>query len=169
MLPGGIHRLQGLAPPALRNTRHGSDHERRARPVSGGNSDDLKEASIDRFGILSTGDWTLVASFDNPTAVTGWSLRSTAVGVVVGIPASQLLDQAEVVFGRVPDLSDRQVEVIANVEPCLSKINTPVSIVAATSDSVGYWCAQGIAVRVEGPRSYVDGVVASLRVNRGTA
>jgi hypothetical protein len=127
-----------------------------------------------RFGILSTGDWTLTASFENGdhTAVAdaivlklldSWHLRSTPNGAVVQVPTTLTIDTSEADFGTTPEnLTDKQFNL---VETRCSPNGSKPTIVKQGTDVTGYWCEHGLLVRSEGSLSYVDRVVADLKVN----
>jgi hypothetical protein len=134
---------------------------------------DLKQVA-GRFAILSTGDWTLIASFENGdhTAVADatvvrildlWHLRSTPNGPVLDIPASSTIDNSEADFGRVPDLSDTSVDLIQSACPALIG-TTPTTFGGTPADTVGVWCEHGVLVRIEGPRPYLRNLLANLKV-----
>lgn len=134
---------------------------------------DLKQFKGD-FGVLSTGDWTLTATFEDgetgPHAdatirkrLYSWHLRSTPYGAVLEIPGDSTIDQAGVGLGATPDLSDRELELTSNVEPCLSMPDTARTINTGNG-AVAHWCEHGLLVAVDGPRSYVENVFANLKV-----
>jgi hypothetical protein len=131
---------------------------------------DLKQYA-GRFGVLSTGDWTLIASSDvrdvADAAVVkrldGWRLRSTRHGAVLELPADRTIDESHVVFLVNPSVPDRFVVLTENVEPCLSTPDTARTI-KTENGAAGYWCAHGLSVAVNGLLSYVESVVAHLKV-----
>ncbi len=127
-----------------------------------------------RFGILSTGDWTLIASFENGDHTTVadatvvrmldlWHLRSTTNGPVLDTPANSTIDNSEADFGRVPDLSATSVDLIQTACPALIG-TTPTTFGGTPADTVGAWCEHGLLVRIEGPRSSLRNLLASLKV-----
>jgi hypothetical protein len=69
-----------------------------------------------------------------------------------------------VVLGRTPDLTERQVDLTQNLEPCGTTADTARTIKDGAYSSFGYWCQDGLFVRIEGPRSYVESVVADFNV-----
>ncbi len=127
-----------------------------------------------RFGILSTGDWTLIASFENGDHTTvadatvvrildRWHLRSTPNGPVLDIPTTSTIDNSEADFGSVPDLSNTSVDLIQS--PCPALIGTtPTTFGGTPADTVGAWCEHGLLVRIEGPRPYLRKLLANLKV-----
>ncbi len=129
-----------------------------------------------RVGILSTGDWTLIASFENgdhtaaadtivAKLLDSWHLRSTPNGAVLRVAANSTIDSSEADFGRIPDLTDKSVDLI-QAEPCPALIGTtPTTFKGTAADTTGAWCQHGLLVRIEGPRTYVQSVVADLKVN----
>jgi hypothetical protein len=130
-----------------------------------------------RFGILSTGDWTLIASFENGdhTAAAdaivlklldSWHLRSTQNGAVLRVPATSIIDNIEANFGSTPDLTDKEIDL--NASRCAGA-DTKRTIVTSYSPSrrKGFWCERGLRVNVEGPQSYVQSVIADLKVKVG--
>jgi hypothetical protein len=128
-----------------------------------------------KYGILSTGDWTLSATFENLESgvladatvlkrLGSWRLRSTPYGAVLAVPADSTIDQSQVVLGRNPDLTERQVGLTQNLEPCRTKADTARTIQDGAYSSVGYWCQDALFVRIEGPRPYVESVVADFKV-----
>ena len=135
---------------------------------------DLRQVA-GRFGILSTGDWTLIASFENGdhTAsadavvlklLDSWHLRSTPNGAVLRVPATSTIDNIEADFGSTPDLTDKEVDLnqtsfCTGTDPKRT-IGTSYSATRLT----GTWCERGLHVRIEGPRTYVKRVVADLKV-----
>jgi hypothetical protein len=131
--------------------------------------DDLKQG-VGAYAILSTGDWTLVATAPGDPAalarLNGWRLRSTPHGAVLEVPADSTIDYSSVLLGRTPDLTDRQVELTEN--SCAADADTKRTITSTESgEAVGYWCVRRLRVRIEGPRSYVDSTVADLEVDVG--
>lgn len=132
---------------------------------------DLRQTT-GRFGILSTGDWTLIGSYENgdhsreADAVVrqilgSWHLRPTPYGAVVEVPAGATVDNSEVDFGRVPDLTDTAVDFVKS-EPC--QIGRTPMFFGTAADTTGRWCDHGLGVTIEGPRSYVQRAVAGLEV-----
>ena len=129
--------------------------------------DDLKQG-LGQYAILSTGDWTLVAHYGDAAIlkrVDSWRLRSTPYGAVLEVPADSTIDYSGVLLGRVPDLSERQVELTENSCPPNADTARRITPDDSGDGGVGYWCAQGLWVRIQGPLSYVDRVVAGLKVN----
>lgn len=130
--------------------------------------DDLKQG-VGPYAILSSGDWTLVeTSSADPAGVlkrlNAWRLRSTPYGAVLEVPADSTIDYSGVVLGRTPDLSNMQIELTEN--SCAANADAKRTITPSDSgEAVGYWCVQGLRVRIAGPRSYVESVVADLKVN----
>jgi hypothetical protein len=129
--------------------------------------DDLKQG-VGPYAILSTGDWTLVETNSADPAVlkrlNAWRLRSTPYGAVLEVPADSTIDYSGAFLGRTPDLSNRQVELTEN--SCAANADAKRTITPYDSgEAVGYWCVNGLRVRIEGPRSYVESVVADLKVN----
>jgi hypothetical protein len=129
--------------------------------------EDLRQG-VGSYAILSTGDWTLVETSSADPAILkrlhGWRLRSTPYGAVLVVPADSAIDHSGVLFGRTPDLSDRQVELTEN--SCAASADARRTFTSsAAGETVGYWCVQGLRVRIEGPRSYVESVIADLKVN----
>jgi hypothetical protein len=128
-----------------------------------------------RFGILSTGDWTLIASFENgdhtATAdaivlklLNSWHLGSTPNGAILRVPATTTIDNSQVGFGSIPDLTDKSLDLIQS-EPCPALIGaTPTTFEGTAADTTAAWCEHGLLVRIEGPRSHVQSVVTHLKV-----
>ena len=125
-----------------------------------------------RFGVLSTGDWTLIADFEEGDrtpradafvlqALGSWHLRSTPYGAVVGVPAGSTVDNSEADFGRVPDLTDKAVDFVRS-DPC--QIGSTPTFFGTAGDTTGRWCDHGLAVTIEGPRSYVKRAAANLEI-----
>jgi hypothetical protein len=131
---------------------------------------DLKQYA-GRFGLLSTGDWTLIASSDVrdavdaavPKRLDGWRLRSTRHGALLELPADRTIDESHVLFLVNPSVPDRVVELTEHVEPCFSTPDTARTI-NTENGAAGHWCARGLFVAVNGPLSYVESVVANLKV-----
>jgi hypothetical protein len=120
-----------------------------------------------RFGILSTGDWTLIARYEDGAhaasddvivleLLDAWHLRSTPNGPVVGLPANSFFDTMEIDFGRTPDLTDREVD----LAPFCTA--TKRTLVGSDAQADGFWCEHGLHVNVNGPRPYVKSVIAHL-------
>jgi hypothetical protein len=127
------------------------------------------------YGVLSTGDWTLTATMENATtgrlidaAILGilgsWHLRPTPNGAILEVPHGSAVNYALVVLGQDPNASAHGVELTDNSEPCRTKRDTVRAVRDASYGTVGYWCAGGISVSVDGTRSYVESVVANLHV-----
>jgi hypothetical protein len=128
-----------------------------------------------RFGILSTGDWTLIASFENGDhkaaadaivlkLLDSWHLRSTPHGAVLEVPANSNIDHSEANFGSTPDLTDKSVDLI-QAEPCPALLGpTPTTFEGTAANTTGAWCEHGLLVRIEGPQAYVKRVVADLKI-----
>ena len=119
---------------------------------------DLREAA-GRLGILSTGDWTLIAGFENGghTSVDdaivmklldSWRLRSTPGGAVLGVPENITIDSSEVDFGRIPDLTDTAVDL---VQTARCQIGATPKLYGVDPDVTALWCAHGLVVSIEGP------------------
>jgi hypothetical protein len=136
---------------------------------------DLRQ-TVGRFGILSTGDWTLIASYENAdhskeadavvrTILGSWHLRATPYGAIVQVPAGATVDNSEVDFGSVPDLTDQAVDFVKS-EPC--QIGPTPAFFGTAADTTGRWCDHGLAVTIEGPRPYVQRAVANLEVTLTT-
>ncbi len=146
-------------------------------PAARATLDDMKQFK-GRYGILSTGEWTLTVTVENGQSdeladaavlehLASWRLRSTPYGAVLGVPADTTIDYSEVVLGRVPDLTDREVDLTVRQPPCTASADTARKITANDSrlDFVGCWCHHGVFVRLVGPRSYVDAAVRDLVVD----
>lgn len=125
-----------------------------------------------RFAILSTGDWTLVAIFSDDNDATtadaallqrleGWRVRSTPDGAVLEVPADRTIDYSAVAFGVAG--TGRMVELN---EDCYRGAARTITAMEG-GRAAGRWCEQGLEVSIEGPRSYVDSVVAHLEINVG--
>jgi len=121
-----------------------------------------------RLAVMSSGPWTLVAflSDDESTAVTQmnelslWELHPTADGTVVrarnefaGDASVVLVDDSDRIVRRVELTDDNCVGQSQRTEAALGE--------AAT----GYWCQEGIYVRITGPEPFVADALAALRVD----
>jgi hypothetical protein len=135
---------------------------------------DLRQVT-GRFGILSTGDWTLIASFENGdhTAVADaivlklldtWHLRSTQNGAVLRVPANSTIGNVEANFGRTPDLTDKEIDLNQTSFCTGTDTKRTIGTSYSTTRRTGTWCERGLHVSIEGPRSYVHSVVADLKL-----
>lgn len=136
---------------------------------------DLKQVT-GRVGILSTGDWTLIASYENgdhsATAdaivlklLGSWRVRSTSNGAVLEVPTNSVLDNIEADFGRAPDLTDKAIG-LNQTRLCTGKQpQRTIGTSYSATRRVGTWCERDLHVNVEGPRSYVQSVVAHLKIS----
>jgi hypothetical protein len=81
------------------------------------------------------------------------------------VAANSSIDSSEADFGRIPDLTDKSVDLI-QAKPCPALIGaTPTMFEGTAADTTAAWCEHGLLVRIEGPRTYVRSVVADLKVN----
>jgi hypothetical protein len=127
-----------------------------------------------RLGVLSTGDWTLTASFEDGDhtaeadafvlqALASWHLVATPYGAVLRVPAGSTVDNSEADFGRVPDLSNKAIDFVRS-DPC--QIGPTPQYFGTVADTTGRWCRDGLAVTIEGQRSYVRRAIAALEITR---
>jgi hypothetical protein len=130
--------------------------------------DGLKGAEY-RFGVLSTGDWTMIVFFLNYYDIVdtgllhGWHLRSTPNGAVMSLPTDSTISTEYVTLGRTPDLTDREIMLGEHGCPAGS---TKAQTLGEYATHAG-WCEHGLLVQIFGPESYVGLAVADLKVTVG--
>ena len=119
-----------------------------------------------RFGLLSTGDWTLIGFFlsyydlSENGLLRGWHLRSTPYGAVLNVPADSTISNEYVTLGRTPDLTDREIMLAEHGCPTGS---TKAQTLGEYATHAG-WCQHGLLVELFGPQSYVGVAAADLTV-----
>jgi hypothetical protein len=121
-----------------------------------------------RLAVLASGGWTLVAflSEDEETAdaelrdAGRWKLRPTANGAVVRAP-TQIVGDASVVLVDDGDGAVRRVELTE--DNCAGTLQRTEAQLGDTA--TGYWCENGVYVRINGPEPFVAHALATLRVD----
>jgi hypothetical protein len=145
----------------------GSRPVRTAVAVAGS---DARAPDLAEFGghlaVLSGGGWTVVAflSDDDRLAaqqlrdVRAWRLRPTPEGAVVEAPVTGVGDASVVLVSD--DAARRRIELTDD-----NCAGTSVRSEAQLGDvSTGYWCEQGVYVRITGPPGFVEPALSALRV-----
>ena len=89
--------------------------------------------------------------------------QATPYGAVLRVPAGSTVDNSEADFGRVPDLTDRQVDFVRS-DPC--QIGPTPQYFGTAADTTGRWCRDGLAVTIQGSSSYVRRAAVALEITR---
>jgi hypothetical protein len=126
-----------------------------------------------RYAVLSVAPWTLVASFataDNPEAsdedllarVAGWGLEDAGNGARLLLPDGSVVYESTIAFGST-EVYGKAVELIDG--RCPDGATGDRDIEENEYGAVGFWCQEGVVVRVEGPRDYVDQALESFNLS----